>query len=182
MPLRILQLLAGVLALAALAVGPSTASGDPAPSAKAAGGGNSCDHYSPWSRWGHEWWDRDRDGRYWNGWGDGDGYFDGSSYDRGCYGGYGDSAQSAARGRVARVMVAVKRVRANGICQHLYRSGHLGGLGSCAHTHWMRAKGTSSWRFAIPRNLPRGTYRLVRRAVDAAGNRERRHLLHLRIR
>jgi hypothetical protein len=183
MPARILQLIIGVLALTALAVGPSAAIAHTAPTANSAGdGGGYCDHYSPYSHWGHNWWDRDGDGRYWRGWGDGDGYFDGSSYDRGCNGGgYGNSARTAA-GRVARVMVAAKRMRGDGLCQHLHRSGYLSRPGSCTHTNWMRADGTSSWRFAIRRALPRGHYRLLRRAVDAAGNREHKRLLHLRIR
>lgn len=45
----------------------------------------------------------------------------------------------------------------------------------------MRARGTRNWRFGITRDLPAGRYRLHRRAIDAAGNRERTRLLHLRI-
>ncbi len=78
-------------------------------------------------------------------------------------------------------MVAVKRLRPSG-CQHLTRAGHLSRIGGCAGTHWMKAKGTAKWRFDISRRLPSGRYRLQRRAVDAAGHRERTHLLHLRIR
>jgi hypothetical protein len=50
----------------------------------------------------------DGDGRYWNRWDDGNGYFDGHSYDRGCYGG---AAAVRAKGKVDRVRVAVKRLR-----------------------------------------------------------------------
>ena len=179
MPQRVLKMLGGLLAVAAL-IAPSAASGDSPSAAKIAGNGN-YDQYPPYSHWGNDWWGHDGNGhRYWNGWGDGDGYFDGSSGDRG---GYGSQNGNAARqtGKVDRVMVAVKRLRGAGRCQNLHRSG-LSRPGSCTQTHWMRAKGTSSWRFDIPRSLPSGRYRLHRRAVDAAGNRERSHLLHVRIR
>jgi len=182
MPVRMLQLLGALLAVALLVVAPSMASDDPAPTAKAAGGGSGCDTYPPESGWGNGWWGHDNDGgRSWNGWGDGDGYFDGDSSDQGCDGSSSRAAQASKAGKVARVMVAVDRLR-GGRCQHLGRSGRLGRPKSCATTNWMRAKGTTSWRHDIPRRLPSGRYRLHRRAVDAAGNREQPHLLHLRIR
>ena len=181
MPVRMLQLLGVLLVVAAVGVAPSMATTDTSPGAKAAGnGGNGCNDNGPWSNWGHNWYGHDGDGRYWQGWGDGDGYFNGNS-DYGNCGGYGSSAQSAAAGKVARVMVAVKRLRPSG-CQHLTRAGHLSRIGRCAGTHWMKAKGTANWRFDINRRLPSGRYRLHRRAVDASGHRERTHLLHLRIR
>jgi hypothetical protein len=180
MPKRMLKVFGGLLAVAALIVAPSAASGDSAPTAKISGNGNS-DQYPPSSQWGNGWWGPDGNGgRNWQGWGDGNGYFDGSSSDRGGNGGqHGNAARPA--GKVDRVMVAVKRLRGGGRCQHLYRSG-LSSTGSCTGTHWMRAKGTTSWRYDIPTGLPSGRYRLQRRAVDAAGNRERTHLLHVRIR
>jgi hypothetical protein len=111
MPKRMLQLLGGFLAVAIFAAGLSVASGDPSATAKVAGNPGCNDHYAPYSRWGNDWWDRDGQGRYWNGWGDGNGYFDGRSYDRGCGGGYGNAARVVAAGKVARVMVAAKRLR-----------------------------------------------------------------------
>ena len=178
MPVRMLQLLGVLLVVAALGVAPSMATTDTSPRAKTAD--NECDGNGPWSNWGHDWYGHDGNGRYWRGWGDNDGYFDGHA-DYGNCGGYGSSAQSAAAGRVARVMVAVKRLRPSG-CQHLTPTGHLSRIGRCAGTHWMKAKGTANWRFVIPRRLPAGLYRLHRRAVDAGGHRERTDLLHLRIR
>jgi hypothetical protein len=179
MPHRVLKMVGGLLAVTAL-IAPSAASGDFSAPAKVAGYGN-YDQYPPYSHWGNDWWQYHNNGhRYWHGWGDGHGYFDGNSGDRDGYGSrHGNAARQA--GKVDRVMVAVKRLRGAGVCQHLYRSG-LSRPGSCIPTHWMRAKGTSSWRFDIPRGLPSGRYRLHRRAVDAAGNRERTHLLHVRIR
>lgn len=178
MPVRMLQLLGVMLVVAAVSVAPAMATTGTSPSANAAG--NGCNGNGPWSNWGHNWYGHDGDGRYWQGWGDGDGYFDGQS-DYGNCGAYGSGAGSAAVGKVARVMVAVKRLRPSG-CQHLTPSGHLSRIGRCAGTHWMKADGTTNWRFDINRRLPSGRYRLHRRAIDASGHRERTHLLHLRIR
>lgn len=180
MPRKVLTLLGGALAVAILVAGASVASGSAAPAGKAAG--FNCDRYDPYSDWGHDWWGRDGDGRYWHGWNDGNGYFDGSAYDRGC-GGDSSSAGTAAMapGRVDRVMVAAKRVRRSG-CQHLLRSGRLSRTRSCGDTHWMRAQGTRNWRLDIERRLPTGRYRLHRRAVDESGNREPQRMLHLSIR
>jgi hypothetical protein len=73
-PRRLLQLI-GLGAVAVLALSGTAMAGDP-------GGGYSggyCDHYRPSSNWGHGWWGHDGDGRYWNGWDDGNGYLDGHS-------------------------------------------------------------------------------------------------------
>jgi hypothetical protein len=177
MPVRMLQLLGALLVVAALGVAPSMATTGASQRAKAAD--NDCDSNGPWSNWGHNWYGHDGNGRYWRGWGDGNGYFDGHADYGNC--GHGSAARSAAAGRVDRVMVAVKRLRPSG-CQHVTRAGHLSRVGSCAGTHWMKAKGTTSWRFDIPRSLPSGRYRLHRRAVGADGHREKTDLLHLRIR
>ena len=175
MPHRLLQLIGGLAAVAILALSGTAMAGGP-------GGGYSgsyCDHYRPWSNWGHGWWGHDGDGRYWNGWGDGNGYFDGNSSDRGCDGG---SAAVRPKGKVDRVRVAVKRLRPGSTCQHLTRSGRLSRPGSCGATHWLRAQGTSFWHYRIGKALPAGHYRLHRQAIDAAGNRERQRMLHLWIR
>jgi hypothetical protein len=182
---RMIALLGGVLVVGTLALGSlgaSMASGDPAPTAEAAGTGGGCyDHYPPYSRWGHDWWNHDGSGRHWHGWTDGDSYFGGRAWDRGCGAyGAGKRAGAATGGHLSHVMVAVKRLRGSR-CQSVYRSGRLGSLGSCGHTHWMRAHGGSTWRLPIPRPLPIGRYRLIRSAVDTAGNRESRHRLHVRI-
>jgi hypothetical protein len=39
---------------------------------------------------------------------------------------------------------------------------------------WLRATGTTSWRLATKRRLPRGRYTVRVRARDAAGNLQRR--------
>jgi hypothetical protein len=175
MPKRLLSLLGALLARAALVAIPSVAGAGDGPG----GGHYGCDHYSPYSNWGHDWWGRDGHGRYWRDFGDGNGYFDGNSYDRGCSGGYGNAA--GPRGKVDRVMVAVRRLRADGTCQHLGRRGFLAIPAAAGPTDWLRASGTDHWRFPISRDLPAGRYRLHRRAFDAAGNAEKPRALHLRI-
>ncbi len=175
MPHGLLQLIGGLAAVAVLALSGTAIAGDPGGGYR----GGYCDHSRPWSNWGHGWWGHDRDGRYWNGWDDGNGYFDGHSSDRGCYGG---AAVARPKGKVDRVRVAVKRLRPGSKCEHLTRSGRLSRLGSCAPTHWLRAQGTSFWHYRIRKALPAGHYRLHRQAIDAAGNRERQRMLHLWIR
>jgi hypothetical protein len=164
---RILGLLGAVAAVAVLVAAPSVASaGD--------GGGGGCNDSShPWSRWGHNWWGNDGHGPYWRGWDGNGGYFNGYSWDPGC--------DAAHPGKVARVQVAVHRLRGSR-CQPLLRSHRLGRPGSCARPHWLKAKGTDSWRYDIGRKLPRGRYRIHRRAIDAAGNREPVRHLRLRVR
>jgi hypothetical protein len=186
---RTVHALGGLLAATILAFGPSIATGHPAPNAQIAGSGNGggsnggCnDNSPPSSNWGNGWWGRDNQGAYWNGWGDGNGSFNGRASDYGC-GGSSSSLTTASRqkGKVARVMVAVDRMNGSR-CQRMSSSGRLSASGSCRSTHWMRANGTTSWKFDITRKLPRGKYRLHRLAVDASGNRERAHVMHLSIR
>jgi hypothetical protein len=180
------QSLGWLAATAILAVGPSVAAGETTPTARSAGsgGGNGgCnDNSPPSSNWGNGWWGRDGQGSHWNGWGDGNGYFDGHASDSGCGNAQSSMASRASRkGKIDRVMVAVERLNGSE-CQHLFSSGRLSAAGSCGVTHWMRAKGTASWHFDIPKELPKGNYRLRRLAVDAAGNRENQHRMHLSIR
>ena len=175
---RSLQLLGAALVVATLAAIPSMATSSSAPpTARAAD--DDCDNHGPWSRWGDGWYGHDNDGRYWN-YGDGRGYFDGHAYWGNC-GRFGKVAGSAGAGRVVHVQVAAKRLRGNDRCQHLTRSG-LSRIASCDRTHWMRADGIRNWRYDITGDLPRGRYRLHRRAVGSDGDRERADKLHLRIR
>ena len=151
---RMLPLLGGLLVVAAIAIAPTAASaGDP-----------QCnnDHYGPNSHWGNGWYGHDGNGSYWRGWGDGNGYFDGSSSD-----GYCNASDRL--GSVDRVMVGVQRMRGSQ-CQNLRRSESFGRPRDCSDVHWMHARGTRHWRHAISSALPAGTYRLHHRAFDAAGN------------
>jgi hypothetical protein len=169
---RFLQLVCGLAAVAALTVSAAASSAD-APTARTAGNGSG-DHVPPQSYWGNNWSGNDSQGRYWRGWGDGQGDFNGGSFD--------NSNDAFHPGKVDHVLVSVDRVRGSH-CQHLGSSGHLGRLGSCSRSpHWLRATGTQTWNYHISKKLPAGRYRLHRRAVDAAGNRERPRVRNLRIR
>lgn len=90
------------------------------------------------------------------------------------------SGYSAKAARVGRVMVAVQRLR-GAECDHLARSGDLAPRGDCK-ARWFRATGTRKWHHHIAAPLPAGTYRVMHRAVDAAGNRGRVRAMRVRIR
>jgi hypothetical protein len=178
MPKRMLHLIGALLAVGALAIAPAAATADTSATANASGGGSGCnDNWAPHSTWGNGWYGNDDNGPYWQGWGDGNGYFDGHSWDQGCGNG---SSSSYRKGKVARVMVAVQRLRGSQ-CQHLSRSGDLGRRTDC-DPHWFRATGTRHWHHNIDTALPRGRYRLQHRAIDVAGNRGRKHVRRLSIR
>jgi len=165
---RILQLICGVAAASAVAIAPGAAvasSGDPS---------NCNDRYGPHSYWGHGWYGHDGGGRYWRGWGDGDGRFGGGSWD-----GYCDAADRL--GKVRRVMVAVHRIDGSQ-CRHLHSTHRLGATRDCTPRHWMRARGTRHWHYSINRPLPSGQYAVYHRAYDAAGNRGRIHRRRVEIR
>jgi hypothetical protein len=162
---RMLPLLGGLLVVAAIAIAPTAASaGDP-----------QCnDHYGPSSHWGNGWYGHDGNGSYWRGWGDGNGYFDGTSYD-----GYCNASDKL--GSVDRVMVGVQRMDGSQ-CQNLRRSESFGRPRDCSDVHWMHAHGRRHWRHSISSALPAGTYRLHHRAFDAAGNRGKHRTRKLVIR
>jgi hypothetical protein len=176
MPMRMLQLVGGLLAVGALAVASTAATADAPPTAKLSGDGSGCnDNWGPHSGWGSGNWNGDHG--YWNGWGDGNGYFGGWSRDRDCRG----SGSTATAARVARVQVAVQRLRGSR-CQHLSASHELGSRTRDCDAKWMTASGTRKWSHSIANPLPDGRYRLMHRAVDAAGNRGEVQVRRLRIR
>jgi hypothetical protein len=175
---HMLQLVAGLLAVGALAVAPTAATADASSTPKLAGNGSGCqDNWGPRSSWGNGHWNGPNDN--WRGWGDGDGNFGGRSWDQDCN---GNSSSTATAARVTRVNVAVQRLRGAGQCQHLSASDNLGGRTSDCGPNWMKAKGTGRWKHSISNPLPEGRYRLMHRAVDAAGNRGKVHRMRLRIR
>ena len=174
---RMLQLIGGLLAVGALAVAPTAATADASPTAKLSGNGGGCqDNWNPQSSWGNGSWNGDNNN--WGGWGDGDGNFGGQSWDQDCSG----NSSTATAARVGRVKVAVQRLRGSGQCQHLAASDNLGSRTSDCGPKWLRASGTRRWSHSIANPLPAGRYRLMHRAVDAAGNRGKVHRLRLRIR
>jgi hypothetical protein len=78
----------------------------------------------------------------------------------------------AGTGTLRRVDVAISR-RAGKRCQHLLSSGRLGRATACKPL-WLHAKGKSHWTFRLRHELPRGKYIVTTRAIDSAGNIERR--------
>jgi hypothetical protein len=73
---------------------------------------------------------------------------------------------------LSRVSVAIER-KVGKRCQHVLRNGSLGKAGACSHV-WLPAKGKASWSLHLRHKLPRGSYMVSTRAVDSAGNVERR--------
>jgi hypothetical protein len=96
----------------------------------------------------------------------------GTARDRGCAG-------------LRLVVVAVGLETGRG-CRWLRPSGRLGRRGSCARTPYLAARGTRRFALRLPRRLPRGRYKAWSRAIDRAGNYERknrrRNLTHFRVR
>lgn len=173
---RTLQLVGGLLAVGALAVAPTAATADAPSTAKPSGNGSGCqDNWNPQSSWGNGSWNGDNNN--WGGWGDGNGNFGGQSSDQDCSG----NSSTATAARVASVKVAVQRLRGSQ-CQHLSASDNLGRRTPHCGPKWMTASGTRHWSHSIANPLPAGRYRLMHRAVDAAGNGGKVHALRLSIR
>jgi hypothetical protein len=100
-------------------------------------------------------------------------HFAGTSRDKGCIG----ANRIALPGRVKHVYVSVARVRGKSkhqTCAFLTKGGTLTGFRRCTRPVLLTAKGTSHWSITLkPHGLPRGSYRVVIRAVDASNNKER---------
>ena len=67
-----------------------------------------------------------------------------------------------------RVEIAVARLRGRR-CAYLAAGGRLGRPGACGRPTFLAASGSA--RFSFAASLPRGRYRVLVRATDAAGNR-----------
>jgi hypothetical protein len=91
--------------------------------------------------------------------------------DRGC--------GKGGRGKVERVRISVARQAVHtgngGLkCRNLKANGRFTKLRSCHKFLYIKARRKgSTWRFASKRPVPRGSYRIRVKSVDAAGNRER---------
>jgi hypothetical protein len=100
-------------------------------------------------------------------------HFQGSSSDRGCVGANGIFAA----GKINRVLVSVAKVRGkvkHQTCAFLTVKGTLGKFRSCTKPVLLKAHGTRKWSITLnPKTLPRGSYRVVVRAVDSSKNKER---------
>jgi hypothetical protein len=101
-------------------------------------------------------------------------HFSGRSHDKGCKGANGVSVA----GKIGRVLVSVARVKGKAKHQRCAflksKTGTLGGFANCRKPILLRAQGTTNWSITLkPKGLPRGNYRVVVRAIDAAKNKER---------
>jgi hypothetical protein len=68
-------------------------------------------------------------------------------------------------------------------CQFLGRGARISrNSTSCKRPHWLSAHGTATWSLRLPKRLPAGSYQVLTRAVDSAGNVERAHARRLAIR
>jgi hypothetical protein len=84
--------------------------------------------------------------------------------------------------KVARVTVAIARRTGGGRCQYVLASGRLGSRGKCRRATYVSARGAKRWSYTTPRRLPAGVYVVRSRAIDAAGNVERKQRLKGRLR
>jgi hypothetical protein len=66
-------------------------------------------------------------------------------------------------------------------CQYLAPSGRLSRKSSCSRPRWLAANGTTHWSLRLPKRMAYGSYRVLTRAVDSAGNVERAHARRLAI-
>jgi hypothetical protein len=71
-------------------------------------------------------------------------------------------------------VVGISVARAVGAkCRFLTVTGTFTAARSCARTTYLTAKATTAWRLKLPK-LPKGSYKVRSRAIDAAGNVERK--------
>jgi hypothetical protein len=100
----------------------------------------------------------------------------GTSSDRGC--------GPAHRGALSRVAVSIGRAVGRR-CRFLGADGRFGAVTSCKRTVYLPAKGTTRWTFTKRVHLPRGSYKVYVRGIDAAANYERKlrkgNLIRLRV-
>src|SRR3954452_8673538 len=112
-------------------------------------------------------------------------HFSGTSHDKGCKGANGVFVA----GKIGRVLVSVARVKGktkHQRCAFLTPKRTLAKFGNCRKPVLLRASGTRKWSITLkPKGLPRGNYRVVVRAIDAAKNKERPRgasIAHFRVR
>jgi hypothetical protein len=84
-------------------------------------------------------------------------------------------------GSLALVSVSIALKHGNH-CKYLTRKARLSRSSTCKHPRFMSATGTKRWRVTLPRRVPHGTYQILTRAVDSAGNVERAHARRLAVR
>ena len=72
-------------------------------------------------------------------------------------------------GRVTLVEVAISR-KAGAKCRFVKGSGKLTTARKCSRPVFLKANGTTTWSLTTKRKLPKGSYAIVVRVTDAAGN------------
>ena len=84
-------------------------------------------------------------------------------------------------GSVALVSVSIA-LKQGKQCKYLTRSARFSRSSTCKTPRFLSAKGTKNWQLKLPRRLPHGSYQILTRAVDSAGNVEGAHARRLAIR
>lgn len=72
------------------------------------------------------------------------------------------------------VAIARREGGGTGLCRYLQPTGRLGKVVSCRRPTYVRARGTKRWSFRIAGVFPAGTWTARIRAVDRAGNSEKK--------
>jgi hypothetical protein len=80
---------------------------------------------------------------------------------------------------VALVSVSIS-LRQGKRCRYVARGARMTRATTCK-AHWVSATGTRAWSLRLPKRMPHGSYQILTRAVDAAGNVERAHARRLAI-
>jgi hypothetical protein len=71
--------------------------------------------------------------------------------------------------------VSVARQVGHRLCRYLRTDGRFTRKAtSCTRSKFIRARGTTTWHFTSKRAIPAGHYRVWVRAIDRAGNVERK--------
>jgi hypothetical protein len=81
-----------------------------------------------------------------------------------------DKAAGCKASGVASVQVAVSKAAGARTCAFVLASGRLSKAVSCRATYALVAHGKTAWKLASARRLPAGKYRVVVKALDAAGH------------
>lgn len=77
--------------------------------------------------------------------------------------------------RVTKVRIAIAREAPGRLCRFLLPTGRWAAPRSCHRTSYLTAFGTTRWRFGVTLGIPKGRYKFWSRAIDAAGNIERKN-------
>jgi hypothetical protein len=86
----------------------------------------------------------------------------------------GRASDRGCAARVAKVRVAIAREASRRRCRFLQPNGRFAAPRSCHRTSYLTAFGTRRWRLGVRLTVPRGRYKFWSRAIDAAGNIERK--------